>query len=774
MKKQLTLEGLNCKSCVDDIAKAIGSIDVDVKHINDMEISFIIKKEKDYEKVIHAINDIISKHNHQIQVNEKVIENEIGKTLVIGRLTCSNCAKKIETKVKNIAGVKNASIDFVNSKLNIEIESKKDFPRIIKETEEIVKLVEPDAYIVNDEEKVKEDDDSKIVLKTILRLVIAAIPFALGLVLDLKSIYEIILFLLSYLIVGQHVIYKAIRNIFKGNIFDENTLMMVATIGAFAIGEYHEAVAVMAFYLVGEMFQDLAIDNSRKSIAKLMDIKSDYANLEVENDIIKVNPVEVKVGSRIVVKAGEKVPIDGIVVSGESTLNTANITGESVPKYVNVGSEVLSGFINQDNPLIIETTKDYHNSTVNKILEMVESASSKKAKTENFITKFSKVYTPVVVLIAVLLAIIPPIAFKADFNTWLYRALSFLVVSCPCALVISVPLGFYAGIGFASRVGVLVKGGNYLEALKNSEEIVFDKTGTLTTGHFLISKINVYKYDEEKILSLAALAEIYSIHPIAITIKNFYKKELDKNRIAQYEEYSGMGVVAKIDDDLVCVGNRRLFKKFNIDVKEVTEVGTIIHVALNGEYIGNIVIVDEIKKEAKEALADLRSLGLKKVTMITGDKKEVANLVASNLGIDEVHAEVLPQEKAGIVEAKVKNENKKVIFVGDGVNDAPVLAVSNIGIAMGSLGSDAAIEASDIVIMNDDLRKIAKARKIAKRTNKIVWENIIFALTVKILVLIFAGLGFVNMWIAVFADVGVSLLAVLNAMRLLHEKKKLN
>lgn len=769
MKKEFTLEGLNCKSCLENIVNEINLDNIEVKY-SDLSISFVVDEGKDSNKLFQTINKIINSHNHQITINEKRIENIEDKTLFIGNLTCTNCARKIESKVRNIAGVKRVELDFVNSKLNLEIDSKHNLPRIIKETKDIVKLVEPSAFV--EEEKVAHEGGSKIVKATLIRLGVALIPFLFGMFLNIAPLYKTILFLTSYLVVGKSVIIKAVRNIFSGNVFDENTLMMVATIGAFIIGEYHEAVAVMAFYLVGEMFQDLAVDRSRKSIANLMDIKSDYANLEVEGDYKKVNPAEVKVGSNILVRPGEKVPIDGVVVKGETALNTANITGEAIPKYATVGSQVLSGFINQDKPIVVETTKEYNDSTVNKILEMVEQASTKKAKTENFITKFSRIYTPIVVLIATLLAVIPPLVFQADFNVWLYRALSFLVVSCPCALVISVPLGFYAGIGFASRNGIMVKGGNYLEALKNSEEIVFDKTGTLTTGRFEISEINAEKLDSDKLLELAALAEYYSIHPIATTIKEAYGKELDQSRIKYYEETNGLGINAKIDGLDVLIGNKRLLEKHNIELAESSKHGTVLYIAINGEYVGNIVIIDSIKVEALETITSLKNQGVKKITMVTGDKKEVALSVANKLGIDEVYAEVLPHEKVEIIESKVKENNKKVIFVGDGVNDAPVIAISDIGIAMGSMGSDAAIEASDIVIMNDDLSKISKARGIAKRTSKIVWENIIFALLVKILVLVLAGFGFVNMWVAVFADVGVSLIAILNAMRLMQEKEK--
>lgn len=782
MKKELMLEGLNCNKCLSKLQKDLKlvneNINIDYKNMN---ITFVVNEGSEYNRVIKVINKVLNSHEHILKIHEKYLENAEEKTLVIGKLTCANCARKIETKVRNIDGVKSADLDFVNSKLNINIQRKSDLTRVIEETKKIVKLVEPDAF-VEDEQAFKQDhehdhshhhnEDSKIVRNTILTLVLGGIPFLLGLLLNLSDIYELGLFLISYLIIGRSVIKKAFRSILRGDIFDENTLMMVATIGAFFIKEYHEAIAVMAFYLVGEMFQDLAVDKSRKSISKLMDIKSDYTNLLDNGEITKVKSEEVKVDSLIVVKPGEKIPLDGVVVEGETYLDTSSITGESIPRFVSVGSDVLSGFINKDKVLVIKTLKEYDDSTVNKIIELVENASSKKAPTENFITRFARVYTPIVVLVASLLAVIPPIFLKQDFNIWIYRALSFLVVSCPCALVISVPLGFYGGIGFASRNGILVKGGNYLEALKNSEEIIFDKTGTLTTGKFVVASINPNNISKEKLLDIVAHAEYYSIHPIALAIKESFSGEVELNRIKKYQEHAGHGVKVLIDEDEVLVGNEAHLSNEKIEYIKNTEVGTILYVSLNGKYVGNIVIVDKIKDEAKEVITNLKSQGIKKISMITGDKKSVAEEVSKQLGIDEVYAEVLPSDKVEILENKVKNSNKKIIFVGDGINDAPVLAISDIGISMGEVGSDAAIEASDVVIMNDNISKINDAIEISKKTINIVWQNIIFALLIKISVLILAALGLVNMWIAVFADVGVSLIAILNATRILKMKLK--
>ncbi|MCK9471445.1 MAG: cadmium-translocating P-type ATPase [Bacilli bacterium] len=776
LKKELLLEGLNCSKCLEDIKNKLNLKDynliIDYKTMN---ISFTVNEGSEYDNLIKYINNVLNNHEHTIKIHEKSLEREEGKTLVIGKLSCSNCAAKIESKVRNISGVKKAEIDFVNSKLNIVAASKADLDRVLIETKKIVKSIEPGAH-VHEEHNGSHDHhhhhgDAGIVKKTVTTLVLAAIPLLLAIFLNLDNFVELGLFLVSYLIVGRSVITKALRSISRGDFFDENTLMMIATIGAFFIGEYHEAIAVMAFYLVGEMFQDLAVDKSRKSISELMDIKSDYANVLEGEKIIKLASADVLVGSLVIVKPGEKIPLDGIVYEGEAHIDTSSITGESIPRFVKVGSEVLSGFINKDKVLVIKTTKLYSDSTVSKIIELVENASSRKAPTENFITKFARVYTPIVVLTAFILAVLPPIILKQEFSIWIYRALSFLVVSCPCALVISVPLGFYGGIGFASRNGVLVKGGNYLEAFKNSEEIIFDKTGTLTSGKFKIAKINTTAIDQAKLLEFAAYAEYYSIHPIAAAIKESYQKDIDIARIKKYQEFSGLGISAIIDDVNILIGNQSLMEDNKIDFIEAKQAGTILYIAIDNKFVGSIVIVDEIKAEAKGVISKLKNLGVNKITMITGDKESVASEVANELRIDEFYSEVLPHQKVEILENKVKNSNKKIVFVGDGINDAPVLAISDIGISMGEAGSDAAIEASDIVIMNDNLMKIVDARQIARKTSRVVWQNIAFALFVKISVLIFAALGFINMWIAVFADVGVSLIAILNATRILKMKK---
>lgn len=609
-----------------------------------------------------------------------------------------------------------------------------------------------------------------------IKIIISAILFVLALVIPFSN--EWInngLFIISYLVVGCEILKKAVRNIFRGKVFDENFLMAVATIGAFAIGEFPEAVAVMLFYQVGELFQSYAVDKSRKSIASLMDIRPDYANIEKDGKIEKVDPDEVKIGDIIIVKTGEKIPLDGVVVEGRSSLDTMALTGESVPRVVKTEDEVLSGCINKDGLLKIRVTKEFGESTVSKILDLVENASSKKSKSENFITKFAKYYTPTVVIIAVLLAFIPPIILK-DFNTfsvWLYRALSFLVVSCPCALVISIPLSFFGGIGGASKMGILIKGSNYLEALANTEIVVFDKTGTLTEGIFEVQDIYAEGIEKDELLRIVAHAENYSNHPIAKSVKKAYNKEIDEKIIKNPQELSGKGIWAKIDEKDILVGNEKLMLEEKIDFKKCDEVGTILYVAIDKKYVGYVLIADKIKQDSPKTIRELKAMNIKETVMLTGDKKEVGEYVAKKLNMDKVYTELLPDGKVEKVEEllKQKSENGKLVFVGDGINDAPVLTISDIGVAMGGLGSDAAIEAADIVIMTDETSKISKAINLSKKTMRIVRENIIFAIFVKIAVLVLTAFGASTMWKAVFADVGVSVIAIINALRMLNIKK---
>ena len=609
-----------------------------------------------------------------------------------------------------------------------------------------------------------------------IKIIISAILFVLALVIPFSN--EWInngLFIISYLVVGFEILKKAVRNIFRGKVFDENFLMAVATIGAFAIGEFPEAVAVMLFYQVGELFQSYAVDKSRKSIASLMDIRPDYANIEKDGKIEKVDPDEVKIGDIIIVKTGEKIPLDGVIIEGRSSLDTMALTGESVPRVVKIEDEVLSGCINKDGLLKIRVTKEFGESTVSKILDLVENASSKKSKSENFITKFAKYYTPTVVIIAVLLAFIPPIILKdfSTFSVWLYRALSFLVVSCPCALVISIPLSFFGGIGGASKMGILIKGSNYLEALANTETVVFDKTGTLTEGIFDVQDIYAEGIEKDELLRIVAHAENYSNHPIAKSVKKAYNKEIDENIIKNPQELSGKGIWARIDEKDILVGNEKLMLEEKIDFKKCDEVGTILYVAIDKKYVGYVLIADKIKQDSSKTIRELKAMNIKETVMLTGDKKEVGEYVAKKLNMDKVYTELLPDGKVEKVEEllKQKSEKGKLVFVGDGINDAPVLTISDIGVAMGGLGSDAAIEAADIVIMTDETSKISKAINLSKKTMRIVRENIIFAIFVKIAVLVLTAFGASTMWEAVFADVGVSVIAIINALRMLNIKK---
>lgn len=608
-----------------------------------------------------------------------------------------------------------------------------------------------------------------------IKIIISFIFYILALVIKFPAEWmKLTVFIISYLIIGFEILKKAVRNIFRGKVIDENFLMAIATIGAFAIGEYSEAVAVMLFYQVGELFQDYAVDKSRKSIATLMDIRPDYANIENNGNIEKVDPDDVKIGQIIIVKSGEKVPLDGIVVEGTSNLDTMALTGESVPRKVKENDEVLSGCINKDGLLKLKVTKEFGESTVSKILDLVENASNKKSKSENFITKFAKYYTPIVVILAVILAIVPPLILKdsGTFTDWLYRALSFLVVSCPCALVISIPLSFFGGIGGASKLGILVKGSNYLEAISKAETVVFDKTGTLTEGVFEVQKIETKDISKDELLKIVAHAERYSTHPIAESIKKSYKDMIDDNLINDVQELSGRGIKAIIDGKNVLVGNEKMMSENQIEFEKCEDIGTILYVAINNKYVGYILIADRIKEDSAKTIKELKAMNVKQTIMLTGDKKEVGEDVAKKIGIDKAYTELLPDGKVKQVEQLIqkKSENGKVIFAGDGINDAPVLAMADIGIAMGGVGSDAAIEAADIVIMTDEPSKIGKVIKLSKKTMRIVNENIVFAIFVKIAVLILTAFGLSTMWEAVFADVGVSIIAIINSLRMLNVK----
>lgn len=723
--------------------------------------------------------------------------NEI--KLYLKGLDCANCANKIENKVNKLESVEEAVLNFSLSLLIVNLKENSDVNKVEEEIKTIVNNLEPDVIVSkydnnikekknvctseccsghahNVEEKHEESHEHNhsegVSLRDKVTLAIGFILFAIAIFIGEEKSYVPYIYALSYVLVGGKVVLSAIRNIFRGQVFDENFLMTVATLGAFAIGNHPEGVAVMIFYEIGELFQSYAVNRSRKSISSLMDIRADYANLIIDGKEKKVDPSEIKIDDIIVIKPGERVPLDGVVIEGNSSLDTSALTGESLPRNIDLNDEILAGVINLTGVIRVKVTKEFGESTVSRILELVQNASSKKAQTEKFITKFARYYTPVVVLSAVALAIIPPLVVEgALFSDWVYRALIFLVVSCPCALVVSIPLGLFAGIGGASKNGVLIKGGNYLEALKDVETVVFDKTGTLTKGVFKVVKINTNNIEEAELLRIAATGESFSNHPIAQSILKAYGKEVDKSIISNYEEISGNGIKVNIDNKEVLLGNYKLMNSNGIKYTNSQEIGTVVHVVVDGEYKGNIVIADEVKEDSKEAIEMLKKIGVKKCVMLTGDNKKVAEKIAEELGLDEVYAELLPTDKVAMVEKllKEKSEKGKLAFVGDGINDAPVLARADVGVAMGGIGSDAAIEAADVVLMRDNPSSLVDAIEIGRKTNRILWQNIIFSLGVKIAVLIPAAIGIANMWEGVFADVGVTLIAVLNSMRALRK-----
>lgn len=685
-------------------------------------------------------------------------------------LDCANCAMKIEKGVQKINGVKEATVNFTSGKLTIDAEED-HLATIEQETKKVVKELEPDVKVTEiDKEKVSEHGNEKK-RNTLFRILFSLAGIALLLLFDFNEPIRLIGYLLIYLLIGYDVVKKAVMNIVKGKIFDENFLMSVATIGAMLIGEYPEAVAVMLFYQIGEYFQGLAVSHSRKSIRELMAIRPETAHVQTAEGLMTVNPEDVLIGQFVLVKPGERVPLDGTIIEGESLVDTSALTGESAPKSVYVGETVLSGFINKNKPFLVQVEKSYENSTISKLLELVENASSKKAPAENFITKFARYYTPVVVGLAVLLAVLPPLVVsRAAFSEWIYRALTFLVISCPCALVISVPLSFFGGIGGASKIGVLVKGSNYLELLAQTETVVFDKTGTLTKGDFSIQTIDPTGIDPKKFMQYVASAEQFSTHPIAQSVLEGYAGPLLPT--ANIQEFAGEGILAEVDGKQVLVGNHKLMERFEISFPSSQEIGTLLYLAIDQSYSGYLVIADTLKEDAVDALVQLKQAGVKNTVMLTGDSKKIADHIGKQVGVDKIYSELLPEDKVQRLEEILQSNNKKTAFVGDGINDAPVLARADVGIAMGGLGSDAAIEAADVVIMNDQPSKIAEAIHLAKKTLKIVKQNIVFAIGIKILVLSLGAFGFASMGDAVFADVGVTVLAVLNAMRSLHVKNK--
>lgn len=807
---KVSLKNLDCANCANKIENRVNSLEK-VKEANlnfSLGIMSIEINEEDKQEVLNNIKEIVHSLEPDVIVKEiKKVEKSIttAKTMSLKKpknefklklkgLDCANCANKIEIRVKEIAGVKEAGLNFSLGLLMVSISDGASRELIIKNIKEIVNKLEPNVVVTefspmtsvnisnneHDYEKCNEsccnieenniaEEEKSVFWKENISLIIGIIMYIAAMATKNINLISVCLFLISYILVGKEVVIIAIKNISKGEIFDENFLMSIATIGALFIGEYPEAVAVMIFYQIGELFQSYAVNRSRKSITSLMNIKADHANLLIDDKEKKVSPELVEIDDIILIKPGERVPLDGILLDGEGLLDTSALTGESIPREVKKDEEILSGSINLKSVLKVKVIKNFSDSTVSRILEMVENASSKKAKTEKFITRFCKYYTPIVVVLAICIAILPPIIMKdSDFYKWIYRALSFLVVSCPCALVVSIPLGLFSGIGGASKKGVLVKGGNYLEALKDVDTIVFDKTGTLTKGTFKVSKINCKDISKEELLKLAAMGESFSNHPIAQSIVKEYGKEINKEDIKNYEELSGYGVKAIIEKKEILLGNYKLMKENQIECEEITVAGTIVYIAIEGKYKGSIVIEDELKESSKEAIIKLRSLGVNKIVMLTGDNKVAAKKVSEELDIKEVYGELLPEDKVNKVEELIKIKGKgNLIFVGDGINDAPVLARADIGVAMGGIGSDAAIEAADVVLMKDNPLALVDAISIGRKTSKILWQNIVLSLVIKVGVLLLISFGLADMWQAVFADVGVTLLAVLNSMRAL-------
>jgi Cd2+/Zn2+-exporting ATPase len=771
-----SLSDLSCASCADRIERKVNKLDdVEVASVNFVtkEITITPKKSYDSETLFSKIKKIVKDE----ESSTEVCEISTNLLFAIEGLDCANCAAKIEDKLIKTDGIIDASVDFMSKKLKLVLSNVSEKNKIIDITQRIISKLEPGVTIseINQggDSDVEEVDESTL-KKDFIIFGVGILLFISALFVKEDTLPHYVLLILSYFIIGGEVVLKAFKNIFRGKVFDENFLMTIATVGAFIIGEHPEAVAVMIFFQIGEFFQDIAVNRSRRSIKKLLDIRPDTAMIQNGKNSVEMRIEEVGIGEIMIIRPGERIPLDGEVITGKSTIDTKVLTGESVPTSVFPGEQVLSGCININGVLTVMVTKLSSESTVSKVLELVENASSKKAPTEKFITKFARVYTPIVVIIAALLAFIPPLLIEgATFDEWIYRALIFLVISCPCALVVSIPLGFFGGIGAASRNGILVKGGNFLEALNDIEIAVFDKTGTLTEGTFTVTEINTMNgLSNEELLEKAAYVESYSNHPIAVSVVSKYNKEINQNLLSKVEEISGHGVKATYQGAEILIGNARLMDKEGIDFQESKSLGSILYIAIDGQYAGNIVVSDQIKKDSKTAIQMLKSFGIKKIVMLTGDKKLVADSVGKELMIDEVYSELLPEDKLIIVEELLKQKSKKgkLFFAGDGINDTPVLARSDIGIAMGGLGADAAIDVADVVIMNDEPSKIGTAVFVAKRTRKIVWQNIYFALGIKFMFLALGALGIATMWEAVIADVGVSLLAVLNAMRVLNYK----
>ncbi len=793
MNKKLSykINNLHCGGCASKVEEGLNKEPYIKKAtINFMTKTLYLELLEDRNNLFTLLNKAIDKIEPGVTLKDTPFKdtnkenNILGYNFKVENLHCGGCASKIEEAIKKLPYIETANLNFMKKTLKISlIKSKAENKNWLEEIRELAEKLESGTKIIEasnnlDKETEYIENTAKIKEGTIknykeeIKLFLSLSLFFLGIFRIESETLKLIVFAIAYIISGGHVITKSFKNITRGNFFDENFLMTIATFGAIFIGEYSEAVAVMIFYQVGEYFQGRAVNNSRRSIEGLMDIRPDFANIKLNDIIKKVKPESVEIDSIIVIKPGEKIPLDGVVTTGNATLDTSALTGESLPLDVNIGDKVLSGSINKNGVIEVKVEKDFYNSTVNKILELVENASNKKAETEKFITKFAKYYTPTVVVIATLVAIVPPI-FVGGFNEWLYRALIFLVISCPCALVISIPLGFFSGIGAASKEGILVKGGNYLEALNKVTTIVFDKTGTITKGNFEVTEVITKDITKDKLVYIAAYGESYSNHPIAKSIVKYYKKttnkEIDFDLVLDYKEIEGYGVSFTLNEDKVLLGNYKLMMKENISCSEEEKIGTLVYVGVNGEYKGVLVISDQLKEDSITAIKKLKELNIK-TFMLTGDNQKVADSIGKLVNIDSVYGGLLPNQKVERFEEIQKNENGNIIFVGDGINDAPVLARADIGVAMGGIGSDAAIEAADMVIMTDELTKLHTSIKISKTTRKIVTQNIILALGIKLIVMTLGIGGVATMWEAIFADVGVSILAIFNSIRILKKK----
>lgn len=777
MKKEIiyNVKNLHCGGCAAKIEDAINSLSyIESANLNFMKKTLLIKLKDEKKDLLKELNKLADRLEPGTIIENISSEKNLKTTYNVGGLHCGSCASKVEGAINRLPNVSQATINFMKKILVVEFSGDSD--NFLKDIQILADKIEPGTTISRIEEDLSEEyiENKKNIIPTKdknykeeIKIGIALSLFFLGTFGIEGEKFKLAILILAYIISGGNVVLRSFKNISRGNIFDENFLMTIATFGAFFVGEHSEAVGVMLFYQIGEYFQGRAVDNSRKSIENLMDIRPDFANIKIDNILKKVKPESVKVGTIIVVKPGEKIPLDGIIISGAAALDTSALTGEALPLDVRSGDRVLSGSINKNGVIEIKVEKDFYHSTVSKILELVENASNKKAETEKFITKFAKYYTPAVVSIAAITVIIPPL-FVGDFNTWLYRALIFLVISCPCALVISIPLGFFSGIGAASKKGILIKGGNYLEALNKVQAVVFDKTGTITKGNFEVTKIVTNEISEKDLLYISAYGEVYSNHPIAKSIVKFYEKEIKMEKIKNYKEIEGYGVSLTLDNKKILLGNYKLMKENNIECPEGKEIGTLVYLAVEDRFKGYLVISDQLKIDSEKAISSLKKLGIK-TYMLTGDNQSVAVDIANKVGIDQVYSGLLPNQKVEIFE-KIQSEiDGNVIFVGDGINDAPVLARADVGIAMGGIGSDAAIEAADVVIMTDELTKIVDGILVAKVTRKIVTQNITLVLIIKLIVMGLGLMGEATMWEAIFADVGVAILAIFNSIRILKK-----